>query len=147
MSKIKDLPNELPDSKGMFQLDIVGTFTKRRFLGEFYCKIPTLRDQSLIAVYESALNGEFPVYLNPGVQKLHKWISYLKFTLTDTPKFWRDANYGFDLNDPNVVEAVYDSVLKFEQEWYEKVWGTEGDDLEIEPKVKDEANDSKKDQA
>jgi hypothetical protein len=53
-------------------------------------------------------------------------IAYLRFTLIDTPLFWRNADLGYDLRDDNVIEAVYDEVMAFENEWLKKVWG-EGD--------------------
>lgn len=123
MNKNNNLPDSIPDTIKTFQIDLVGSVTKKRFLGEFTCKIPTMKDQSLIAKHEAMLNGEFPVYLNNGVLKLHKWISYLKYTLTDIPKFWRDSDLGFELRDPNVVEGVYNEVLKFEEDWYKQIWG------------------------
>lgn len=124
MNKVNALPDEMPSTTHMFQFDIVGSVTKKRYLGEFVCKIPTLKDQSSIAKYEAYLNGEFPVYLNAGVQKLHKWIAYLKYTLTDTPRFWKESNDGFDLMDPNVIEALYDEVISFEEKWFKQIWDT-----------------------
>lgn len=130
--------NNVPDTTSTFQIDIVGSVTKKRFLGEFSCKIPTMKDQSMIAKYEAMLNGEFPVYLNNGVLKLHKWIAYLKYTLTDIPKFWRESDNGYDLRDPNVVEAVYDQVLAFESKWYEEIWGVKELEAEIDETKKED---------
>ncbi len=125
---MKEPISEIPDTTHTFQIDIVGSVTKKRFLGEFTCKIPNIKDQTKIGVNEAMLNGEFPLYLNEGVKKAHKWISYLKFTLIDVPKFWRDSDLGFELRDPNVIEEVYEQVLSFENKWIEQIWG----DLEEE---------------
>jgi len=130
--------NNVPDTFHTFQIDMVGSVTKKRFVGDFVCKIPTMKDQSLIAKYEAMLNGEFPVYLNNGVLKLHKWIAYCKYTLTDIPKFWRDSDGGFELRDPNVVEAVYQQVLDFETKWYEEIWGVKELEAEIESEKAEE---------
>lgn len=129
---MEKMTQDIPDTNHVFQLDLIGSVTKRRFLGDFSCKIPTIKDQALIAKHEAMLNGEFPVYLNQGVLKVHKWISYLKYTLTDYPSFWRDSELGYSLRDANVIEAVYDEVLSFEDAWYKKIWG-DGLDDKTEP--------------
>jgi hypothetical protein len=126
MNKINDLPKDLPETTHEFQIDLVGRVTKRRFLGEFKCKIPTIKDQALISKHETNLNGENPIFLDAGIKRIHKMIAYLRFTLIDTPLFWRNADLGYDLRDDNVIEAVYDEVMAFENEWLKKVWG-EGD--------------------
>jgi hypothetical protein len=117
------LPQDIPETSSTFQLDLIGAVTKKRFLGEFSCKIPTIKDQAMIAKYETHLNGEFPVYLHSGVLKIHKQIAYLKYTLTDVPRFWKDSEMGYDLRDPNIIDEVYNQVIKFEEDWYQKIWG------------------------
>jgi hypothetical protein len=122
---MKNKIDELPDTTGEFSIDLIGSVTKKRFLGEFVCKLPTIKDQAKIAVYESSLNGEFPMNLNSGVLNIHKKIAYLRFTLIDIPKFWRDSDLGYDLRDPNIIDAVYTEVLSFEDRWVKDVWGEE----------------------
>lgn len=134
MNKINELPSEIPDTTHRFQIDLVGAVTKTRFLGEFVCKIPTIKDQAQIAKYEAFLNGEFPAYLNQGVLNVHKWIAYTKFTLVDVPLFWRESELGYNLRDPNVIEAIYDEVLIFEQKWYDQIWGIGKEDGSNEEK-------------
>lgn len=123
MSKINDLIDDVPDTNGTFQVDVIGRITKKRYLGDFYCRIPTLKDQALIGKHEAFLNGEFPVYLNSGVLKLHKWIAYLRYTLTDYPKFWKDSDLGYDLRDDNIIEEVYNKVIEIENKWLNAIWG------------------------
>lgn len=123
MNKNNNLREELPDTTHVFSLDLQGRITKKRFLGEFKCKIPTIRDQAMIAKHNALLNGEFPIYLDAGIQKIHKMIAYLRFTLVDYPLFWRDSDLGYDLRDDNIIEAVYDQVIAFENQWLEQVWG------------------------
>lgn len=123
MNKVNNLQEDFPDKNHEFQIDILGRITKRRYVGDFVCKIPTIKDQAMIAKHEAHLNGEFPVYLDGGIQKIHKMIAYLRFTLTDYPKFWRDSDLGYELHDDNVIKAIYDEVIAFENEWLQKVWG------------------------
>jgi hypothetical protein len=123
MNKINKLPRTLPDDQQDFQIDIVGQATKKRFLGEFTCRIPTIKDQCQSARHETFLNGENGAFLPPGIQKVNKMIAYLRFTLVDTPKFWRESDLGYELRDANVIEEVYNAVLKFEDEWVNRAWG------------------------
>lgn len=138
---MKNKIDELPETTGEFTIDLVGSVTKKRFLGEFTCKLPTIKDQAKIAVYESSLNGEYPLNLNEGVLKIHKKIAYLKFTLIDYPKFWRDSDLGYDLRDPNIIDAVYTEVLSFEDRWVREVWGEE---IVESPKEEDEDGSKEK---
>lgn len=122
MTKDK-MPDDIPDTLHEFQIDLLGSITKRKFAGEFVCKIPTIKDQALIGKHEAYLNGEFPVYLNESILKVHKRIAYLKYTLVEVPRFWKNSDGGYELRDPNIIEAVYDEVIRFEEKWYLQIWG------------------------
>lgn len=123
MSKINSLPDSLPDTNHEFLLDLVGRVTKKRFVGEFRCKIPTIKDQAMIKKHEAMLNGEFPVYLDADIQKIHQMIAYLRFTLVDCPMFWKNSDLGYELRDDNIIRGVYDEVISFENKWLAQVWG------------------------
>ncbi len=125
MNDNNSLLKELPETTHSFQIELTGSVTKKRFLGDFTCKIPTLRDQALIDKHNVMLNGENPLYVAPGIQKLHKMIAYLRFTLTEFPKFWRESDLGYDLRDFNVIESIYNEVIDFEDKWIKAIWGTE----------------------
>lgn len=124
-NKINSLQDRIPDTTHSFQIEINGRLTKRRYLGEFSCKIPTIKDQAMIAKHEAMLNGEYPIYLDGAVKGLHKKIAYLRYTLVDMPKFWLDSDMGYDLRDDNVIDAVYEEVMSFEEEWLQKIWGSQ----------------------
>lgn len=122
MSDFNELEEKLPPTTGEFIIDIIGQVTKKRFLGEFVSKIPTIKDQSMIARHEAKLNGEYAGYLDEGIRQVHKKIAYLRFTLTDYPKFWRESDLGYDLMDVNVIDAVYAEVIDYENKWVNKIW-------------------------
>lgn len=130
MNQINKLAKDLPETTHEFQLDLQGRITKKRFLGEFKCKIPTIKDQALIAKHENNLNGDNPIFLDPGVKKIHKMIAYLRFTLVDVPMFWRNSDLGYDLMDDNIIEAVYDEVMMFENDWLREVWEAKDERVE-----------------
>lgn len=123
----KELLNEIPATTHEFQIDLIGQISKKKFVGDFTCKIPTIKDQAMIARHLVTLNGDNPIFLDPGIKKVNQMIAYLRFTLTETPAFWNKSDMGYDLRDMNVIEGVYDNVIAFENRWLEAIWG-EGDD-------------------
>jgi hypothetical protein len=52
-------------------------------------------------------------------------VSYLRYTITESPKWWKGADLGYELYDENVVKAIYEAVLDFETTWLKAVWGEE----------------------
>ncbi len=122
MSKLDKALRDLPPDETTFVIDVIGEVTKRRFLGEFTCKIPTIKDQCMMDKHRSYLNGEFSDNLEPGTLKFNKMVAYLRYTLKDVPSFWKKVDMGYELRDPNVIEEVYNQVLAFEDKWLKQVW-------------------------
>jgi hypothetical protein len=115
---------DIPPVEFNFQVEILGSVTRKRFIGDFTSRIPRMKEQSMIEKHEAILNGNVPQFLPTGILKLHKMISYLRYTLIEPyPKFWRDSDLGFELMDINVVEDIYNKVLKNEEEWMKQIWG------------------------
>lgn len=114
---------DIPATEFNFQIEVVGKVTGKRFIGDFTSRIPRMKEQSMIEKHEAILNGNIPQFLPAGILKLHKMISYLRYTVTESPKFWRDADLGFELMDINVVEEVYNKVLANEEAWMKQIWG------------------------
>jgi len=133
MSNFKDLAKSLPDRTQSFEIDITGETTRLKYKGEFSFTIPNLKASASIAKNEAVLNGGLDSILDFGVKNLHHMISYLKFTITKSPKFWEESNSGYELDDANVVEAIYNEALKLEAAWVKACWG---DDSEEEETVK-----------
>ncbi len=125
MSEIASLKKSLPEMNHNFSINEEGLLTKKQFEGNFACKIPNIKIQAQIAKHKAMLNSGFEEGLDIGTRNLHHMISYLRYTLTETPKWWKDADLGYDLYDINVIESVYAKVLEFEKSWYESVWGKE----------------------
>lgn len=129
---IKDFDKDLPSTTKDIPLEITGSITKRRFVGEFTCKIPNIDDQIMIAKAEANSNGQYPMYLESGVLKANKMLAYLKYTLVGPyPKFWQESNLGRQLRDLNVIEELYNKVIEFENEWTEKLWSEPKEEVTI----------------
>jgi hypothetical protein len=125
MNDINSLYADVPPREHNFQLEVEGSISKKRYIGDFTCKIPNVKDQCFIAKHQAMLNGNFAQFLDPGILNLHKMIAYLRYTLTEYPKFWKMSDLGYNLLDMNVIQEVYDQVLKFEKSWLKEVWGDE----------------------
>lgn len=123
MSNLNNLKKTLPEMEHSFSIDLEGSLTKQSWQGNFTCKIPNAKIQAMIAKHKTLLNGGFDEHLDIGTKNLHHMISYLRYTLTDIPKWWKDADMGYELYDINVIEAVYAKVLEFEKAWFEEIWG------------------------
>lgn len=127
MSEINSLAKDIPPTQHTFQLDVVGKVTKKRFLGDFTCHVPNVKEQCLIEKHEAFLNGEMVEKLSAGVRKTHQMIAYLRYTLdvNKCPNFWRESDLGYELRDLNVIQKIYNEVLDFEERWIKEIWGDE----------------------
>lgn len=123
MSNLNNLKKTLPDMEHSFSIDLEGSLLKKQYQGNFSCKIPNAKTQAMIAKHKVLLNGGFDEHLDIGTKNLHHMISYLRYTLIDSPKWWQEADMGYELYDINVIEAVYAKVLEFEKAWMEEIWG------------------------
>lgn len=122
MSKNKDL-TELPSMEFDFPFEGIGKITKKNYRGEFSYKMPNTKVQCLIDKHFAFLNGELAQYLDASTIKVHRKVAYLRYTLTDFPKFWKDSDLGYALMDHNIIDEVHAKVIVFENEWMGKVWG------------------------
>jgi hypothetical protein len=141
MNDVKDLKKSLPAMENSFSITALeGMITGKKYEGNFTCKIPNLKTQALIEKHKAMLNGGLQASLDPLTLRLHHRLAYLRYTLTEFPKWWKDADMGYELYDGNIVEELYDRVMKFEADWMEAVWGPE--EKAPEEKTPDESNPS-----
>jgi hypothetical protein len=125
MSKFNKLSKDIPPTETDLTIEVEGEVTKKKFIGEFTCKIPRRKELCLIDKHRAFLNGSMPDLLDPQTLRFHHEISYLRYTVTESPKWWKEADLGYELYDGNVVTALYEKVLAFEVEWLTAVWGEE----------------------
>jgi hypothetical protein len=120
----KNLPKDIPSLEHQFQVEATGKLTKKRYVGDFTCRIPRIKEQCAIDKHQAMLNGPLVDHLKPGTIKMHKMIAYLRYALVgDMPRWWKDSDLGYELQDLNVVQEIYDQVLEFENEWVKEIWG------------------------
>jgi hypothetical protein len=114
----------LPSMEHTFTIDIEGTETRQKFQGTFTYRKPNLRVKSEIARTLALLNGGL-ANLDEDAILLHNILSTLKHTITDSPEWWKKADFGFELYDLNVVFDVYRACSDFESKWMKQVWADE----------------------
>ena len=114
----------LPSFDHTFTVNIEGTDTKQNFTGTFTYRRPNLRAKSEIAKMTARLNEDLK-NLDEDVAFLHNVLATLRYSLSphDNAGWWKNSDYGYNLFDVNVVIDIYKECRKFEDEWFNKVWG------------------------
>ncbi len=127
MSKSNDFPREAPSREFEFPIDIIGNESGKRRKGDFTFAIPNLKRRAMADKKRAELNGGFEIALNPEVLDLHFMIAYLRFTLVEFPKWWKESDFGYDLDDYSVIKGIYDKCEAYQKEYTEAIWGPQED--------------------
>lgn len=111
----------LPPMEHTFTIKIEGSNTKRMYEGTFTYRRPNIRAQSEIAKTAAKLNEDLK-NLEDDTKFLHSIFATLRHTLIESPQWWSESDYGYELYDVNVVLDIYKNCQTFETEWFDKVW-------------------------
>ena len=57
-------------------------------------------------------------------------IAYLKFVLIEHPSWWKEADFGYELFDMNIIESIYEKAVELEDAWVKAAWGDKDDGKE-----------------
>lgn len=125
MRDVKKPSGETPDREKKFSIEVIGNESGKTFKGDFTFHIMNLKRKAMADKKRAELNGGMEVSLNPEVLDLHFMIAYLRFALVDAPKWWIEADFGYDLDDYNVIKKVYDECEAYQAEYNEAIWGPE----------------------
>lgn len=122
---------ELPVNEHEFEINLIGTTTKKRYQGKFktVC-IPTLRQRSQSAILEANLNQDLAT-LDQSIALMHKFVATLRYRLIEFPDWWIEQGYGLDLIDDNITLELWKIMSEAEINWHKKVHP------EVETKNKD----------
>ncbi len=112
----------LPSMEHTFLVDTKGSETGQAFQGTFVYKRPNFRIKSEIAKMKARLNEDLK-NLDEDTSFLHGIVSNLRHTLIKYPDWWSEADFGYELYDVNVILDIYKECKKFEDKWFEEVWG------------------------
>lgn len=138
-----EVSNELPPNEKEFTIDVEkGDTTGERHKGRFttVC-VQNLKQKSEADLQRAALNGPHGGSLAEETRLYHLVVSELQHRLTFAPKWFREADFGRDLKDMNVLIAIFNECMKAEKEWREAVWGPVKAVSTIEESEEDEQKD------
>lgn len=122
----KDLPKKLPEMDKLIDLSVDGSITGRKITGSFKCRIPNGKMRAKADIKRAQLNMGVPEnMLDPAVARYHFKLGYLYAALVESPIWWKESDFGYDLHDTNVVDDLYDQCIDFENNWMKEVWGEE----------------------
>jgi hypothetical protein len=107
-----------PQFEHTFDFNVQGSETKQNFMGSFTYVRPDIGTSSEIEKYKTRLDGDL-ANIDKGMSFLHKMLSHLRYTFTDSPKWWEESNFGLKLYDVNIVSELYKIVMKFEDTFME----------------------------
>lgn len=96
-----------------FTLNVVGETSGDVFKGVFEVKPNTsLRDTVREDEVRRGLIGSNPDGVDPLVAGICSTVAYLKIRLVKSPKWWEESGFGFNLEDENVLVAVFKETEK-----------------------------------
>lgn len=113
----------LPSSSFNFNINLVGAVTKTPFSGNFVFQIPNIRVRAEAEKEKARLNQGLDKDLDDAILSVHLMYSYLKHTLLESPDWFKESNYGYDLYDGNVLTTVYLKCVEYENEWAKRLNG------------------------
>jgi hypothetical protein len=115
---------ELPSMQHTFSIKVEGKQGGQVYEGSFTYQRPKIRHRSQISKLAAKLNEDIK-YLDVDTKFLHEVIANLYYTITDSPDWWKKSDSGLELYDFDVIFEIYKECQKFEDEWFEKVWGNQ----------------------
>ena len=110
----------LPDFEFIFEFDVKGQETKKRYIGEFIYKKPNLKASSEIAKYKTRLDGDLK-NLDSYIKSLHQMLAQLRFGIIKFPEWWEESDFGLELYDWNIIIELYKKIMEFEDKFEKDV--------------------------
>jgi hypothetical protein len=100
-----------------FTVDVKGEVTERQYTGVFTTKARlTQRDYLLEDQIRRDIIGPNAQSASAMATGISIAVSYLKVRVLKAPKWWTDSDGGLDLEDDNILAAVYYKAVEAEKE-------------------------------
>jgi hypothetical protein len=109
----------LPPQEHSFTINVKGSSTGEQFQGSFTYARPTLGTNIEIAKTEAFMKGG--AALDEDASIITNILATLRHTLIKYPDWWKEAGFGANMYDVNVVLAIMGECNKFEKERLEKI--------------------------
>ena len=108
----------------VISVDVIGEKTGRIYKGDFTIKLVlTQRDEFNSDLRRRQILGPSPEGTPPAANLQMKayMLGEIQARTVEMPDFWRDADQGLELADPNVALSIYDAIIEAEQEFEAKI--------------------------
>lgn len=125
---------QLPSMEFVFTIKIKGSDTPTIWEGTFKYRRPNRRMKSEIEKTAAILNGGI-AGLDEDTSFFHGILATLKHTLVESPQWWKDKDYGYEMYDDNVAVEMYGKIQEFEKTWRDKAWVVGTSEKTEEPKA------------
>ena len=124
-----------PSNTFSFKIDEIGEFTENKYSGTFVYKRPTIGQKREILREETILNSEYEDSPNSEIFAINAAIAFLKVTLIEYPKWFKDLNFGLDMEDENILDCIANKIDDFENKRLKKL------DKIVEKNIQEEKSD------
>lgn len=111
---------KMPSMEHRFAVQLTGEESGVVFTGDFLYKRPTNTERVLIEQMRARLCADL-LNIDQDVYDFSVAASHLKFTLKESPDWWKDSDYGGNLYDRNVVMDIFAKVKEFENGFKKKL--------------------------
>lgn len=143
MSRISNLPKNVPTKELPFHFKAKGRPSGFTYEGDFVVEVPSVRDMSAIGVELAKLNGGVKFEsLDVSTANLNNAIAYLKVALKKSPNWFSNSSddpdeegidYGLDTIDLNIPVEIFRKAEKLVAEWYKTLRGEPKDEKASTP--------------
>lgn len=107
----------MPAMSVPFSVNVVGDATGQQFRGDFEAKVRlSFRDEIERDKIRRAIIGPDPDNAGPRTKNQAFIVADLQVRLTKTSPWWQSANGGLDLEDDNVLLAIFEAATKIEKD-------------------------------
>jgi hypothetical protein len=120
---------KLPSMDYKFSIQVKGSESQLMWTGDFMYRRPTLGERGKIDALRCKLNNDLTT-IDPEIDILHSALAHLRYTLRESPDWWKNSDYGSNLYDTNVVIEIYNKILEFEKDWKKKILSGDSKDVE-----------------
>lgn len=112
---------ELPKNESVFDIDINGDTSGKRYEGQFSVRcVLNMGQKHAMELEKTRLMGN---HSSPTDELIGYAVLFanLRAKIMDGPEWWKQSIGGSNIMDENVLVAVYNKILDAEVQWKEKV--------------------------
>lgn len=110
---------DLPKNEAVFDFDMTGSDTGRRYEGRFTVRcVLNMAQKHALELEKTRLMGN---YASPtdGLAGIAVVLANLRVKIVDAPEWWKQSLGGYEIMDEDVLVALYQKIQEAENKWRE----------------------------